>query len=459
VKLSLSFPEFCARFGVGLFPHQAEDFGEATARDGEQFRYRLVGISWPRGDGKSFAAAAVGAWVLACSREPVHVLSVALDIEGSRVILGHAKKLVRGHPTLDRAISIRADSLIRRDNNARWTIASREHEASRGQHPNLILYDETGWAKDDELFGSLLAAQASIEAPLMLITSTVGRTRTGPLWSTKILADGGDPSVLWRWHGENRSPRVTKAFLERQRRILLPAQYAREHQNLWFDGADSFTNAADVDAAMARDWTQQTSGAPGLSYVFFLDLGSVHDATVLAIGHRDGDSIFIDSLDTLRGDHAHPVDMMRVEELIRERARQFRPSKIRVESWQGIAVAQALARRGGLPVEVFTPTAKSNAEEWPLLAQALATRSLVLFPHAALREELLNLKYEIGPTGAKVTDKGRIHQDHAVATRGVTATLARRGAILSAEDIETLWRPPRAQSSFDAALRRMSSPL
>jgi hypothetical protein len=460
VKLSLDFLPFVARFNVGLFPHQAEDFGAATARIDGRFQYRLAGVSWPRGDGKSFAAAAVGVWALAASRERIRVVSAALDVEGAKVILDHAKHIIAGHPTLTRAIEIRSDSLVRHDVGSRWTVTSREHTSSRGLHPDLVLFDEVGWVQDDMLFSSLLAGQASVEDPLMLVVSTVGRKKRGPLWTVKTLAEGGDEGVLWHWSAENRSPKVTRAFLERQRRILLPAQYAREHQNAWIDGADAFTNAASVDAAMAHGWTPQATGAPGVSYTFFLDLGSVHDATVLAIGHRHGgEQVFIDVLDTLRGDHAHPVDMLRVEELLRERARQFRPSKIRIESWQGISIAQALQRRGGLPIELFTPTAKTNAEEWPLLAQALATRQLVLFPHAQLRDELLNLKYEVGPTGAKVTDKGQIHQDHAVAVRGVVATLARRAHIFSAEDLALMHGPTRRQSSFDVALQRATARL
>src|SRR5262249_28950585 len=50
---------------------------------------------------------------------------------------------------------------------------------------------------------------------------------------------------------------------------------------------------------------------------------------------------------------------------------------------------------------------------------------LVLPPHAQLREELLNLVYEVGPTGVRVIDKGSVHQDHAVAVRGVVAAFAR----------------------------------
>jgi len=80
-------------------------------------------------------------------------------------------------------------------------------------------------------------------------------------------------------------------------------------------------------------------------------------------------------------------------------------------------------QRSGLPVELFTPTAKTNAEEWRILAQRLAARTLVLPPHARLREDLLDLVVDLGPTGVKVIDRGQVHQDHAVAVRGVVATL------------------------------------
>src|SRR5262249_12987794 len=97
-------------------------------------------------------------------------------------------------------------------------------------------------------------------------------------------------------------------------------------------------------------------------------------------------------------------------------------TRIRVESWQGMATAQRLQGLG-LPVEVFSPTPRAHADEWPQLAHALATSRLVLPPHAQLREELLGLVVEVGPTRAKVVDRGRVHQDHAVAVRGVVASL------------------------------------
>jgi hypothetical protein len=418
----LPFHEFCQRFGIPLFDWQREAFGAAGARQDERFVHRLGGISAPRGDGKSHGSAAFGLWRLVAGPPRCDIISTALDLDGARVMLEHATAMVRAHQALAEAIEVRANGLHLTSAGSRWTITSREHTASRGRHPDLVLYDEAGWVRDDELFASLLAGQASVEDPLMLVTSTVGRLRSGPLWRIKEFAESGDRHVFWHWHGENRSPKVTPEFLARQRRILMPAQFQREHLNQWVDSADAFTSASEIDAAMAHGWTQQTQGRRGVSYAMYVDLGAVHDPTVIAIGHREGELVFIDLLQTFQGSKHEPVRLQAVEDRIVVLAREFRLTKIRIESWQGLSAVQALQRLA-LPVTLFTPTNKSNSEEWPVLAQLLSTRRLVLPAHARLRDELLNLVYEVGAHGVHVIDRGRVHQDHAVAVRGVCASL------------------------------------
>jgi hypothetical protein len=56
----------------------------------------------------------------------------------------------------------------------------------------------------------------------MPVTSTVGRRQSGPLWTIKELAESGDPRVFWHWHGQNRSPKVTKAFRESNAEFSCP---------------------------------------------------------------------------------------------------------------------------------------------------------------------------------------------------------------------------------------------
>src|SRR5262245_16752223 len=91
--------------------------------------------------------------------------------------------------------------------------------------------------------------------------------------------------VYFFYTDENLSPRITAQFLERQRRLLLPAQFAREHQNQWVDQADAFVRQADVDGCMGTGWMEQPLGM-GLPAVITVDIGTVHDPTVLAVGWR-----------------------------------------------------------------------------------------------------------------------------------------------------------------------------
>ena len=85
---------WCEHMGVTLFDWQKEDFGEATRRENGRFVHRLVGISVPRGDGKSEAGSRVGAWALTRKRGAL-VLSTALSLDGARVVLNYGRQFFR----------------------------------------------------------------------------------------------------------------------------------------------------------------------------------------------------------------------------------------------------------------------------------------------------------------------------------------------------------------------------
>jgi hypothetical protein len=120
------------------------------------------------------------------------------------------------------------------------------------------------------------------------------------------------------------------------------------------------------------------------------------------------------------------VQLADVEAAIKQLSERFQVRRWRIESWQGVAAVQSLQRLG-LSVELFHPTARQHAEEWPILAQRLSSRTLVLPKHERLREELLGLTVDLGPQGVRVIDRGRLHQDHAVSVRGVVAALTAAG--------------------------------
>lgn len=186
-----SFLAWADYYHVSLFDWQRDAFGKATERRDGHFVHRVCGISVPRGNGKSYGAAAVGAWRLQHGPQPQLILGTALDLEGSKVILDHAKSIFSSHPELAAGVEVLAEEIRLPSTGSRWIIRSREHTASRGLHPDVVLYDECGWSRDDELFSSLLSSQAGTrnDDALALITSTVGRRRSGPLWRIKEQAE------------------------------------------------------------------------------------------------------------------------------------------------------------------------------------------------------------------------------------------------------------------------------
>src|SRR5207244_4717641 len=102
---------FCARFGIRLYDWQRDAFGEACRRADGRFLRRLAGISVPRGNGKSFGGAVVGLWRLLCGPAPQDIISSALDLDGARVVLDHAKRIIRAHPALASTIEVQAGAL------------------------------------------------------------------------------------------------------------------------------------------------------------------------------------------------------------------------------------------------------------------------------------------------------------------------------------------------------------
>jgi hypothetical protein len=82
-------------------------------------------------------------------------------------------------------------------------------------------------------------------------------------------------------------------------------------------------------------------GEANRPYVMFVDLGAVHDPTVIAIGHRQGDAIYIDRLVTFQGSREEPVHPDGRTRDSRTRGTVSAHDDT-IESWQGLAAAQTL---------------------------------------------------------------------------------------------------------------------
>jgi hypothetical protein len=242
--------------------------------------------------------------------------------------------------------------------------------------------------------------------------------KAGILWELFELARAGNTSILLDYQTENRNPLVTKEYLERERAILPPHIYAREHMNLWGEGSDVFCTEADWRRAIENgDPRRNQDGGPSH---LFCDLGWVHDETALAVGKGEDKRVKVIALETFKGSQSAPVKFAAVENRIAELAERLTVKRARIESPQGVGLTQALNLRG-VAAEVLHPTAKSNQDNWGALYTALKAGTVDLPNDAKLRQQLLTLTIRSTPTGWKVEDVPSIHNDRAVAVAGVVA--------------------------------------
>lgn len=445
---------FLGDMGAGLWDWQQDILRDALRRKEAAFAKRFVVISLPRGNGKSFLSACIALWRLFCAPAGQDIISVALDQDGARVIFRFGQQLIERNPTLAASTRITRDEIIvdtGRDADgiprpaSRWTVEPREHTSTRGRHPTVVCYDEIGWARDDELFASLSAAQAPVEDPLFVVTSTVGASRTGPLWALKEQAETGTDDVHYFWTPQNLSPLVTERYLEQQKRMMHPIRYAREHMNTWSEGADAFLSHDLLETAYAEGWRQQREAVPDAKHYAFVDLGLVHDATVIAVTHRrDDGTVVLDTLKTFRGSRSRPVRVQSVVDAVVALYHLFNLQSVRVESPEGGEAVVQMLREEGVSAETLRPTTKTQQEAWGGLLSLFQNEKIVLFRHDDLRRELLNLQIKNTPTGFRVLDPGGIHQDHALALAGAALHAALAGGplqpILSAADLEIIDR-------------------
>lgn len=422
------------------FEHQSDAMRKVIERkpDGK-FEKRIQVISWPRQNGKSITSAWLGVLLLFTVPGVKLILTVALDRESARIVFDAAKEMIEADEVLRSLVDPNwgiTRSEVRLKDGRRWVIKSADGRLSRGLSPDVVLFDELGWSQDDgDLFQVLQAGQAARPNPLTIVTSTVSPIKDGELWRLFEAARRNDPAVGLLYSQENESPMVTDEFLAEQETLLPSTIFAREHKNTWVEGGDVFSTEEDWQRATGRgDPTRASSAGP--SYAF-LDLGWVHDESVLSIIERNEavstwDIIY---METWRGTQKRPVDLPGIRETIRGLVPVYGITHLEIESPQGVALAQELDDISGLTVTFLHPTNLSNSERYGAMYRALKEGSIRLPNDSLLRRQCLTAV--IGQVGSgqnwRLESRADIHNDRLVSCAGalylgLQSTLTRKWA-------------------------------
>ena len=230
-----------------------------------------------------------------------------------------------------------------------------------GRRPSWLIVDElANWAETASslrLWQAMSTALTKVKGARAVVITSAGNPRH---FAYKVL-EHARRSDLWRVSETPGPPRwADPARLVDQRASLPPAVYEQLYENIWTEPEGDFLDLAVIAAAFVRPGPSLRADLDVYTYIAGLDLGAVHDRTVLAIGHREGDRTALDLMRVWTGRRGAPVDFDAVGAEVLELYREFRFS-LSVDPWQAYELISKLEKQG---VDVrpfnFSPQSKTR---------------------------------------------------------------------------------------------------
>jgi hypothetical protein len=372
-----------------------------------------------RGSSKTtdLAGCALSALVAAEDRERLYWL--AADADQGALAIDAVQGFVGRTPALNARVEVQARRVLVPDTGACLEVVPADAAGAWGWTPNWVFCDElANWADTTGARRLWEAASSAVtkrsDARLCVLT-----TASSPDHFAFEVLGHARGSGLWRVSERvGPSPWMAADRLAEQKARLPHSIYEQLFENRWTQAEGSFLDPAVVDAAFCLEGPRMDRKLPtghhmSGPFVAALDLGVVHDRTVLSIGHRDGDRVLLDRQQTWQGSRRQPVDFGEVEAFIVAAHERF-GFRLLLDPWQGLDLAQRLRGRG-VPTEEYTFSSASKQKLAASLLSTINNGNLHLYEADGLRDELLALRLVQSSSGAWAFDHKRSgHDDRAV---------------------------------------------
>jgi hypothetical protein len=376
-----------------------------------------------RGGSKTTDLSAAMLSVLLASQDRLRCFWLAADGRQGELAVDCISGFVSRTPGLEGRLEVQARKVLVRATGASLEIMPADASGAWGLTPHWLFVDELANWGDTAAARRLWEAASSAVAKRPDARMAVLTTASTPdHFSFKVL-EHARTSPLWRVsEREGPAPWMSEDRLEEQRARLPLVVYEQLFENRWTSAAGSFLDPAVIAAAFALDGPALERGDNAAAYAAGLDLGTVNDRTAFALGHRDGDRMLLDRMETWRGSRKRPVDFAQVEEFVVMAHRRF-GFKLRLDPWQGLDMAQRLRARG-VQVDEYTFSTSSKQRLAATLLSAINSGNLLMYDAEGLRDELLALRLVQTTAGAWAFDHARGgHDDRAVALALVAVAL------------------------------------
>lgn len=333
-------------------------------------RPRLAGWALARGNGKSSLAAAMAVFVLMTGGHDVSVDVVAVDERQAGIVFGIAAKFIARHPELSDRVQVYRDRLVYPGTESEMTCLPGTAAALEGRNPDLCICDEGGRI-DPEVFEVIALASGKKATSTVLLIGTPGprvdnvlarfrqHAHDHPEDTTQVYREIG--AAGFEHHPTDcehcwvlANPALDDFLYRDSLAALQPPKMTEAH----FRRARLIQWVTDVDNPLvdATTWDGLSTGLhipEGTRVVAGVDGATARDhfaivlATVEPVPHFDVWRVFNPA------DTGGRIDILEVEESIRELSRRYALVELAADPFQLGRTLQVLASEG------------MNVTEWP----------------------------------------------------------------------------------------------
>jgi Phage Terminase len=310
---------------------------------------------------------------------------------------------------------------VNRHTGASVEVVSSDASSAYGRRPSRLVVDELAQWSDNagtrRYFEALWSSLPKVAGSKGLIITTAG-SPSHFSYSTYQQALKEQERGLWRVSDIHApAPWISSELIEAERRRLSDSAFLRLWRNQWSEAEDSLVSTSDLEAALRED-DSPLAPVEGVSYVTAVDVGTVNDRTIVAVGHKEVtgevERVVVDRLFKWQGTRRRAVDLDAVEAQIVEANIRYSGPVI-LDPHQAVQVKQRLTKRG-IAAEQFDFTTQSVGKLASTLLVLLRSRRLSLPNDPLLVAELSAVRIVENSAGvARLQHDSGKHDDMAVA--------------------------------------------
>lgn len=316
--------------------------------NGDQRMFTAAVISTPRQQGKSLILQCIGLYMLLAGGLGLNIYSIACAKDQAALVPDRVKRAISMNPRLASVLTITRDVIKCPDNGNTWTILGSDKASAPGITADVLLWDELAQLPEYQwnLVYLLLPSQSARSEPLMIIASTVGEYEEGPLNDFMAIGrDEEDEHTYLYETNEIKSPLTNQDQVERDRKLMPEAVFARHYRNIVMRGA-SFLSDEDIEAIIkptgAREHIEPMGAYVGCDWGLTKDKCAITNLLAL----DDGRFVF-DKCHVFRGSKSEPVDLNDAADMAESLYEPGWTLSMLFDKWQAMSTIQRLQKKHG----------------------------------------------------------------------------------------------------------------